>query len=202
MQNAVGIISNLRQGIRSKEGFEWILVMMLCFQEIEYLIKHCLDSQHFLILSFKVCLHNCLPGCCELDQRTRPAFKSSNFCFMESRNNHRILPLLCCWYMAYIRKCPPENYWGLCTSAQNSARPEQGSKLLSLQTLRSGWTSAEISWGLQTRQGSQRDAVGPLCDSLMVSSFTQQVGGQIHGFASAQEESGPRKSLSHLSRRL
>lgn len=39
--------------------------------------------------------------------------------------------------------------------AQNSARTEQGSKLLSLQTLRSGWMSAEI-WGLQTSQDSQR----------------------------------------------
>lgn len=89
----------------------------------------------------------------------------------------------------------------ICTCAQNSARPEQGSKLPSLQTLRSGWMSVEISWGLQIRQDSQRDAVRVLCGSLMVSSLTQQVRGQIWGFSSVQD-SGPRKSLSHLSRRL
>lgn len=95
-------------------------------------------------------------------------------CFTESRNNHCILLLLCCWYMAYIRKCLPENYWGLCTCAQNSARTEQGSKLLSLQTLRSGWMSAEI-WGDFRSAKIHRDAVSLLCDSLMVSSPTQQV---------------------------
>lgn len=42
--------------------------------------------------------------------------------------------------------------------------------------------SAEIS-----SQDSQRDALGLLCDSLVVSSLIQQVGGQIHGFFSAQD---------------
>lgn len=57
--------------------------------------------------------------------------------------------------------------------------------------LRSGWMSAKISWGLQISKDSQRDAVSLLCDCLMVSRLTQQVGGQIHGFSSAQD-SGPR----------
>lgn len=70
---------NLRQGIRFKERFEWILGMMLCFQEIEYLIET-LFRFTALILSFKVCLHNCLLRCCELDQRTGPAFKNPDFC--------------------------------------------------------------------------------------------------------------------------
>lgn len=53
--------------------------MMLCFQEIECLIETLLRFTA-LILSFKVCLHSCSLGCCELDQRTGPAFKNSDFC--------------------------------------------------------------------------------------------------------------------------
>lgn len=33
------MISNLRQDVRFKEGFGWILGIILCFQEIEYLIE-------------------------------------------------------------------------------------------------------------------------------------------------------------------
>lgn len=197
MQNAVGMISNLRWGIRAKEGFEWILGMTLRFQEIECLIE--------TLFRFTALSHPLLQGVfAQLFARmlwTRSknwsSFKKLKFlCFTESRNNRRILLLLCCWYMAYIRKCLPENYWALCTCAQNSARPEQGSKLLSLLTLRSGWMSADISWGLQTSQNSQRDAVDLLCDSLMVNSLTQQVWGQICF------SPGGLESLSHLSRSL
>lgn len=119
-------------------------------------------------------LHNCLLGCCELNQRTGPGFKNSNFCVSQRAG---IITAFYCFYVVDTWHTSENVFQKITEDFVRVPRtlPEQNrgvSSCLCRHSEVGGWV---LKSGDFRPAKIHRDAVSLLSDSLMVRSPTQQV---------------------------